>query len=115
MTEHMENCCQSSKESDQDQARLVCVHVSACVIGALPLQNMLRRHEELENGTAWSNSSESSDDSYSPQLSTGGQHNSTQHTVTHNMHKLVLCLCTCVVVSTHMSMYVYTINEFNED
>ncbi|XP_047189556.1 rho family-interacting cell polarization regulator 1 isoform X3 [Scophthalmus maximus] len=34
--------------------------------------NMLRRHEELENGTAWSNSSESSDDSSSPQLSVGG-------------------------------------------
>uniref|UniRef100_A0A671XQB8 RHO family interacting cell polarization regulator 1 n=1 Tax=Sparus aurata TaxID=8175 RepID=A0A671XQB8_SPAAU len=34
--------------------------------------NMLRRHEELENGTAWSNSSESSDDSSSPQLSAGG-------------------------------------------
>uniref|UniRef100_A0A3B4WDN3 RHO family interacting cell polarization regulator 1 n=1 Tax=Seriola lalandi dorsalis TaxID=1841481 RepID=A0A3B4WDN3_SERLL len=33
--------------------------------------NMLRRHEELENGTAWSNSSESSDDSSSPQLSAG--------------------------------------------
>ncbi|XP_026166990.1 rho family-interacting cell polarization regulator 1 isoform X2 [Mastacembelus armatus] len=41
--------------------------------------NMLRRHEELENGTAWSNSSESSDDSSSPQLSVGGLHNSTQH------------------------------------
>uniref|UniRef100_A0AAQ5YKY4 FAM65 N-terminal domain-containing protein n=1 Tax=Amphiprion ocellaris TaxID=80972 RepID=A0AAQ5YKY4_AMPOC len=31
--------------------------------------NMLRHREELENGTAWSNSSESSDDSSSPQLS----------------------------------------------
>ncbi|XP_044519157.1 rho family-interacting cell polarization regulator 1 isoform X2 [Gracilinanus agilis] len=31
--------------------------------------NMLRRQEELENGTAWSLSSESSDDSSSPQLS----------------------------------------------
>lgn len=30
--------------------------------------NMLRRHEEMENGRAWSNSSESSDDSSSPQL-----------------------------------------------
>lgn len=39
--------------------------------------NMLRRHEELENGTAWSNSSESSDDSSSPQLSAGGLRNST--------------------------------------
>ncbi|KAF0040466.1 hypothetical protein F2P81_006364 [Scophthalmus maximus] len=37
-----------------------------------PTVNMLRRHEELENGTAWSNSSESSDDSSSPQLSVGG-------------------------------------------
>ncbi|XP_029909089.1 rho family-interacting cell polarization regulator 1 isoform X2 [Myripristis murdjan] len=40
--------------------------------------NMLRRHEELENGTAWSNSSESSDDSSSPQLSVGLR-NSTHH------------------------------------
>ncbi|XP_062276272.1 rho family-interacting cell polarization regulator 1 isoform X1 [Scomber scombrus] len=39
--------------------------------------NMLRRHEELENGTAWSNSSESSDDSSSPQLSAGALRNST--------------------------------------
>ncbi|XP_044213513.1 rho family-interacting cell polarization regulator 1 isoform X1 [Thunnus albacares] len=39
--------------------------------------NMLRRHEELENGTAWSNSSESSDDSSSPQLSAGGLRSST--------------------------------------
>ncbi|XP_068941842.1 rho family-interacting cell polarization regulator 1 isoform X1 [Petaurus breviceps papuanus] len=31
--------------------------------------NMLRRQDELENGTAWSLSSESSDDSSSPQLS----------------------------------------------
>ncbi|XP_031723957.1 rho family-interacting cell polarization regulator 1 isoform X1 [Anarrhichthys ocellatus] len=38
--------------------------------------NMLRRHEELENGTAWSNSSESSDDSSSPRLSVGGLRNS---------------------------------------
>ncbi|CAJ1057321.1 rho family-interacting cell polarization regulator 1 isoform X1 [Xyrichtys novacula] len=41
--------------------------------------NMLRRHEELENGTAWSNSSESSDDSSSPQLSAGGLRNNTHH------------------------------------
>lgn len=41
--------------------------------------NMLRRHEELENGTAWSNSSESSDDSSSPQLSVGGLRNNTHH------------------------------------
>uniref|UniRef100_A0A3Q1HFC6 FAM65 N-terminal domain-containing protein n=1 Tax=Anabas testudineus TaxID=64144 RepID=A0A3Q1HFC6_ANATE len=34
--------------------------------------NMLRRHEEFENGAAWSNSSESSDDSSSPQLPVGG-------------------------------------------
>lgn len=38
------------------------------------VQNMLRRQEELENGTAWSNSSESSDDSSSPQLSQGLRH-----------------------------------------
>ncbi|KAG7521509.1 rho family-interacting cell polarization regulator 1 isoform X1 [Solea senegalensis] len=41
--------------------------------------NMLRRREESENGTAWSNSSESSDDSSSPQLSVGGPRNSTHH------------------------------------
>uniref|UniRef100_A0A8C4ELN7 RHO family interacting cell polarization regulator 1 n=1 Tax=Dicentrarchus labrax TaxID=13489 RepID=A0A8C4ELN7_DICLA len=48
--------------------------------------NMLRRHEELENGTAWSNSSESSDDSSSPQLSVGGLRNSTHQKVTHSRH-----------------------------
>lgn len=37
-------------------------------------QNMLRRQEELENGTAWSISSESSDDSSSPQLSGSARH-----------------------------------------
>ncbi|XP_051512802.1 rho family-interacting cell polarization regulator 1-like isoform X2 [Myxocyprinus asiaticus] len=36
--------------------------------------NMLKRQEEMENGTAWSNSSESSDDSSSPQLSLGMRH-----------------------------------------
>lgn len=36
--------------------------------------NMLRRQEEMENGTAWSNSSESSDDSSSPQLSLAMRH-----------------------------------------
>uniref|UniRef100_A0A8C3XDJ1 RHO family interacting cell polarization regulator 1 n=2 Tax=Cyanoderma ruficeps TaxID=181631 RepID=A0A8C3XDJ1_9PASS len=36
--------------------------------------NMLRRQEELENGTAWSISSESSDDSSSPQLSSSTRH-----------------------------------------
>ncbi|KAM7003108.1 rho family-interacting cell polarization regulator 1 [Tautogolabrus adspersus] len=41
--------------------------------------NMLRRHEELENGTAWSNSSESSDDSSSPQLTVGELRNNTHH------------------------------------
>uniref|UniRef100_A0A3Q3ELW4 RHO family interacting cell polarization regulator 1 n=1 Tax=Labrus bergylta TaxID=56723 RepID=A0A3Q3ELW4_9LABR len=44
--------------------------------------NMLRRHEELENGTAWSNSSESSDDSSSPQLTVGGLRDNTHHKVT---------------------------------
>uniref|UniRef100_A0A672FBQ3 RHO family interacting cell polarization regulator 1 n=1 Tax=Salarias fasciatus TaxID=181472 RepID=A0A672FBQ3_SALFA len=42
--------------------------------------NMLRRREELENGAAWSNSSESSDDS-SPQLPAQGPRNSTRPTV----------------------------------
>ncbi|KAL0968155.1 hypothetical protein UPYG_G00263110 [Umbra pygmaea] len=36
--------------------------------------NMLRRQDDIENGTAWSNSSESSDDSSSPQLSLGLRH-----------------------------------------
>ncbi|XP_056334069.1 rho family-interacting cell polarization regulator 1 isoform X2 [Danio aesculapii] len=36
--------------------------------------NMLRRQEDMENGTAWSNSSESSDDSSSPQLSLAMRH-----------------------------------------
>lgn len=36
--------------------------------------NMLRRHEDLENGRAWSNSSESSDDSSSPQLPASGKY-----------------------------------------
>ncbi|XP_051953042.1 rho family-interacting cell polarization regulator 1-like isoform X2 [Xyrauchen texanus] len=36
--------------------------------------NMLKRQEEMENGTAWSNSSESSDDSSSPRLSLGMRH-----------------------------------------
>ncbi|KAK1874945.1 Rho family-interacting cell polarization regulator 1, partial [Dissostichus eleginoides] len=44
-----------------------------------PSANMLRRHEDMENGTAWSNSSESSDDSSSPRLSVGGLRNSTHH------------------------------------
>lgn len=39
--------------------------------------NMLRRQEELENGTAWSLSSESSDDSSSPQLSGTARYSST--------------------------------------
>ncbi|XP_072290813.1 rho family-interacting cell polarization regulator 1 isoform X2 [Eucyclogobius newberryi] len=46
-----------------------------------PMANMLRRHEEMDNGRAWSNSSESSDDSSSPQLPA-----STTLSV-HNMHK----------------------------
>uniref|UniRef100_A0A8C8SQ29 RHO family interacting cell polarization regulator 1 n=1 Tax=Pelusios castaneus TaxID=367368 RepID=A0A8C8SQ29_9SAUR len=40
--------------------------------------NMLRRQEELENGTAWSISSESSDDSSSPQLSGSARHASSK-------------------------------------
>lgn len=46
-------------------------------------QNMLRRHEEFENGTAWSNSSESSDDSSSPRLSAVGLRGSARHKVRH--------------------------------
>ncbi|XP_071973895.1 rho family-interacting cell polarization regulator 1 isoform X2 [Engystomops pustulosus] len=36
--------------------------------------NMLRRQEDMENGAAWSISSESSDDSSSPQLSNSARH-----------------------------------------
>ncbi|XP_058849847.1 rho family-interacting cell polarization regulator 1-like isoform X2 [Acipenser ruthenus] len=38
------------------------------------LYNMLRRQEEMENPAAWSNSSESSDDSSSPQLPVNQRH-----------------------------------------
>ncbi|XP_061577575.1 rho family-interacting cell polarization regulator 1 isoform X2 [Cololabis saira] len=41
-----------------------------------PSANMILRRQELENGTAWSNSSESSDDSSSPQLSAQGMRSS---------------------------------------
>ncbi|XP_028814541.1 rho family-interacting cell polarization regulator 1 isoform X3 [Denticeps clupeoides] len=53
-----------------------CGDVTSVRFGSAPLQsdNMLRRQEEMENGTAWSNSSESSDDSSSPQLSLGMRH-----------------------------------------
>ncbi|XP_021453305.2 rho family-interacting cell polarization regulator 1 isoform X1 [Oncorhynchus mykiss] len=53
-----------------------CSDVSSVHLGSANMQtdNMLRRQEEMENGTAWSNSSESSDDSSSPQLSLGLRH-----------------------------------------
>nr|XP_055029737.1 rho family-interacting cell polarization regulator 1 isoform X2 [Misgurnus anguillicaudatus] len=53
-----------------------CSDVNSVRMGfSLPSSNnMLRRQEEMENGTAWSNSSESSDDSSSPQLSAGMRH-----------------------------------------
>uniref|UniRef100_A0A3B4E4K7 FAM65 N-terminal domain-containing protein n=1 Tax=Pygocentrus nattereri TaxID=42514 RepID=A0A3B4E4K7_PYGNA len=53
-----------------------CGDVSSASIGSSQSHshNMLRRQEEMENGTAWSNSSESSDDSSSPQLSLGLRH-----------------------------------------
>ncbi|XP_068022673.1 rho family-interacting cell polarization regulator 1 isoform X2 [Melanerpes formicivorus] len=53
-----------------------CGDVSSAELGRWPRQgrNMLRRQEELENGTAWSISSESSDDSSSPQLSGSARH-----------------------------------------
>ncbi|XP_048172216.1 rho family-interacting cell polarization regulator 1 isoform X1 [Corvus hawaiiensis] len=53
-----------------------CGDVSSAELGRWPQQgrNMLRRQEELENGTAWSISSESSDDSSSPQLSGSARH-----------------------------------------
>uniref|UniRef100_A0A8C8H688 FAM65 N-terminal domain-containing protein n=1 Tax=Oncorhynchus tshawytscha TaxID=74940 RepID=A0A8C8H688_ONCTS len=53
-----------------------CSDVTSVHLGSANMQtdNMLRRQEEMENGTAWSNSSESSDDSSSPQLSLGLRH-----------------------------------------
>ncbi|XP_072554720.1 rho family-interacting cell polarization regulator 1 isoform X2 [Paramormyrops kingsleyae] len=53
-----------------------CSDVTPMRLGCTRMQmdNMLRRQEEMENGTAWSNSSESSDDSSSPQLSVGMRH-----------------------------------------
>ncbi|KAK4813896.1 hypothetical protein QYF61_002727 [Mycteria americana] len=53
-----------------------CGDVSSAELGRWSQQgrNMLRRQEELENGTAWSISSESSDDSSSPQLSGSARH-----------------------------------------
>ncbi|XP_039539845.1 rho family-interacting cell polarization regulator 1 isoform X2 [Pimephales promelas] len=53
-----------------------CSDVTSARLGTSLLfsHNMLRRQEEMENGTAWSNSSESSDDSSSPQLSLGMRH-----------------------------------------
>ncbi|XP_050990738.1 rho family-interacting cell polarization regulator 1 isoform X2 [Labeo rohita] len=53
-----------------------CSDVTSVRLGSslLSSHNMLRRQEEMENGTAWSNSSESSDDSSSPQLSLGMRH-----------------------------------------
>lgn len=59
---------------------------------------MLRRHEEFENGTAWSNSSESSDDSSSPQLPVGGLHNSTPHKVIHKIHYMLDMICSAVPI-----------------
>lgn len=48
---------------------------SSCISWMLnSFQNMLRQQEELENGAAWSISSESSDDSSSPQLSGSARH-----------------------------------------
>ncbi|XP_031657583.1 rho family-interacting cell polarization regulator 1-like isoform X1 [Oncorhynchus kisutch] len=53
-----------------------CSDVSSVHLASANMQtdNMLRRQEDMENGTAWSNSSESSDDSSSPQLSLGLRH-----------------------------------------
>ncbi|KAF7236046.1 Rho family-interacting cell polarization regulator 1 [Varanus komodoensis] len=53
-----------------------CSDVSSEQLGTRAPQgrNMLRQQEDLENGAAWSISSESSDDSSSPQLSGGTRH-----------------------------------------
>uniref|UniRef100_A0A7N6FDE6 FAM65 N-terminal domain-containing protein n=1 Tax=Anabas testudineus TaxID=64144 RepID=A0A7N6FDE6_ANATE len=71
--------------------------------------NMLRRHEEFENGAAWSNSSESSDDSSSPQLPVGGLRNSTHDKVTHKilcMLDMIYSLVLLLLYSYH-SMYLF--------
>ncbi|XP_039618964.1 rho family-interacting cell polarization regulator 1 isoform X3 [Polypterus senegalus] len=54
-----------------------CSDVTTISVGShdYKVPNMLRRQDEIENGTAWSNSSESSDDSSSPQLSVTLRHN----------------------------------------
>lgn len=70
---------------------------------------MLRRHEEFENGAAWSNSSESSDDSSSPQLPVGGLRNSTHDKVTHKilcMLDMIYSLVLLLLYSYH-SMYLF--------
>lgn len=56
-------------------------HLANVAVTVARFQNLLRHHEVLENGTAWSNSSESSDDSSSPQLSAGGLSKSINHKV----------------------------------
>ncbi|KAA0714938.1 Rho family-interacting cell polarization regulator 1 [Triplophysa tibetana] len=61
-----EKLTQSCSCSDVTSVRFGCSLPSS--------NNMLRRQEEMDNGTAWSNSSESSDDSSSPQLSVGMRH-----------------------------------------
>ncbi|XP_073709689.1 rho family-interacting cell polarization regulator 1 isoform X2 [Misgurnus anguillicaudatus] len=63
LTEKLNQSCSCS---DVNSVRMGCSLPSS--------HNMLRRQEEMENGTAWSNSSESSDDSSSPQLSAGMRH-----------------------------------------
>ncbi|XP_058848785.1 rho family-interacting cell polarization regulator 1-like isoform X1 [Acipenser ruthenus] len=54
----------------------LCGDVTSARLGSCDtkLYNMLRRQEEMENPAAWSNSSESSDDSSSPQLPINQRH-----------------------------------------
>uniref|UniRef100_A0A8C8FCH7 FAM65 N-terminal domain-containing protein n=1 Tax=Oncorhynchus tshawytscha TaxID=74940 RepID=A0A8C8FCH7_ONCTS len=65
----VERLSQSCSCSDVSSVHLASTNMQTDVSA-----NMLRRQEDMENGTAWSNSSESSDDSSSPQLSLGLRH-----------------------------------------
>uniref|UniRef100_A0AAQ5Y5U4 FAM65 N-terminal domain-containing protein n=1 Tax=Amphiprion ocellaris TaxID=80972 RepID=A0AAQ5Y5U4_AMPOC len=74
--------------------------------------NMLRHREELENGTAWSNSSESSDDSSSPQLSVQGLRNSKHQKVSLYCYlRPVVLFCTVMIILMTLAIpqCIYTI------
>uniref|UniRef100_A0A3Q3JJW2 FAM65 N-terminal domain-containing protein n=1 Tax=Monopterus albus TaxID=43700 RepID=A0A3Q3JJW2_MONAL len=70
--------------------------------------NMLRQHEELENRTAWSNSSESSDDSSSPRLNVGGLRTSATHKVTYNQHCMLFIISILLMEEENEAVTVMT-------